>query len=51
MKLLQHRGKDGFGISGILDNGKIENIRIYYYKKTDTLNRFIVEIKTKKIDQ
>jgi len=30
---------------------KIENIRIYYYKKTDTLNRFIVEIKTKKTDQ
>ena len=28
MRLLQHRGKDGFGISGILDNGKIENIRI-----------------------
>ena len=26
---------------------KIENIRIYYYKKTDTLKRFIVEIKTK----
>ena len=25
---------------------KIENIRIYYYKKTATLNRFIVEIKT-----
>ena len=25
---------------------KIENIRIYYYKKTDTLNRFIVEIIT-----
>ena len=30
---------------------KIENIRIYYYKKNDTLNRFIVEIKTKKTDQ
>ena len=27
-------------------NAKIENIRIYYYKKTDTLNRFIVEIIT-----
>ena len=27
---------------------KIKNIRVYYYKKTDTLNRFIVEIKTKK---
>ena len=26
---------------------KIENIRIYYYEKTDTLKRFIVEIKTK----
>ena len=25
---------------------KIENIAIYNYKKTDTLNRFIVEIKT-----
>lgn len=28
MKLLQHRGKDGFGVSGILDNGKIKTIKL-----------------------
>ena len=28
MKLLQHRGKDGFGISGILDNGIMKTIKL-----------------------